>query len=298
MSQDLPNLFIVGAPKCGTTAWVAYLSTHPDIFFPSRKEPHYFAEDFPGFRWIKTSEDYAALFTNAGETKFVGEASVQYLYSKVAAENIFAFNPAARILVFLRDQQSFLPSYHNQLLYNHDEIISDFAVVWQRTLDGSRISVPSTCRVPEFLNYPAVGRFDEQLRRYVDLFPPEQIMVIRFEEWTRNPRSTYTKVLGFLGLPDDGKANFELVHGAKRHKFVAMAWLTQRPPPWLLSAARLLRRMTGRERLGLAKAIRQANQSAGYQTLTPDSLKTEIEAYYVESNKRLRRLLARLNKSN
>ena len=50
-SGPRPNLFIVGAPKCGTTAWVEYLRTHPDIFFPEIKEPHYFATDLPGMRW-------------------------------------------------------------------------------------------------------------------------------------------------------------------------------------------------------------------------------------------------------
>ena len=62
----IANLFIVGVPKCGTTAWVEYLRTHPDIFFPDSKEDCYFATDLPNFRFIHTEADYAKLFEGTG----------------------------------------------------------------------------------------------------------------------------------------------------------------------------------------------------------------------------------------
>src|SRR6478735_1414608 len=71
----LPNLFIVGAPKCGTTAWVEYLRTHPDIFFPTVKDHCYFAFDLPNFRLTNTEADYAKLFAESGDAKVIGEAS-------------------------------------------------------------------------------------------------------------------------------------------------------------------------------------------------------------------------------
>lgn len=78
-----PNFFIVGAPKCGTTAVYTYLSTHPDIFFPERaKEPHHFNTDMPGFRWYPEKDSYMALFASAEAqaASIRGEASVQYLF--------------------------------------------------------------------------------------------------------------------------------------------------------------------------------------------------------------------------
>ena len=83
-----PNLFIVGAPKCGTTAWVEYLRTHPDIFFPEFKDQCYFALDLPNFRLTRTEADYAALFAESGDAKVIGEASAMYLFSEAAAEAI------------------------------------------------------------------------------------------------------------------------------------------------------------------------------------------------------------------
>lgn len=50
-----PNFFIVGAPKCGTTAWATYLSNHPDIFVPKAKEPHFFTTDHANYRWSKST---------------------------------------------------------------------------------------------------------------------------------------------------------------------------------------------------------------------------------------------------
>ena len=103
-SQGLPNLFIVGAPKCGTTAWSEYLRTHPDIFFPAVKDHCYFAFDLPKFRLTNTEADYAKLFAESGDAKVVGEASAMYLFSTAAAKAIRHHDPSAKILIFLRDQ--------------------------------------------------------------------------------------------------------------------------------------------------------------------------------------------------
>ena len=223
-----PNLFIVGAPKCGTSAWVSYLSGHNDVFFSPAKEPHFFCEDFPQYRWAKSLEEYEKLFAGAKTEKIVGEASVRYLFSKVAAYNINAYNPDARILVFLRQQSNFLPSYHHQLLYNLDETIADFETAWRLSLGGGKREIPPTCREPAFLDYPNVGRFSEQLERYADLFPAENIKVIWFDDWTNDTRSTYTDILDFLELPDDGRTDFAVVNSAKYHRSQLIGDLTQR----------------------------------------------------------------------
>ncbi|NJO14781.1 MAG: sulfotransferase [Thioploca sp.] len=57
-----PNFFIVGAPKCGTTALSEYLSSHPNVFMSYPKEPHYFSTDMPNKRSSSSLEDYLQLF--------------------------------------------------------------------------------------------------------------------------------------------------------------------------------------------------------------------------------------------
>ncbi|MFZ5965189.1 sulfotransferase domain-containing protein [Thalassococcus sp. BH17M4-6] len=292
--MTIPNLFIVGAPKCGTTAWVRYLSDHPEIYFSPAKEPHFFCTDFPNYRWAKTLPEYEALFAQADCEKVVGEASVNYLYSKVAAQNINEYNPQAKILVFLRDHGDFLLSYHNQLLYNRDETITDFRTIWSSARDGKNRHIPKTCREPAFLDYAAVGRFAEQLERYIALFPSTNIKIVHFSDWIENPRPTYVSIIQFLGLEDDGRDCFEQIHSAKRHKSAVFANLTQRPPKSLLLASAVIKRLLGRKRLGLAKVLRYLNAEAGYASRPNNVLRDEIRSAFAKDRLKLREMTERL----
>ena len=143
-----PNLFIAGAAKCGTTAWHSYLREHPDIFFPELKEPNFFALDFPGMRNFTSRTDYEKLFSRGKNARYRGEASGLYLYSAAAAKAIRDYDPAARILIFLREQERFLPSYHHQLMYRFAEPIADFETAWRQSGPRSRDTIPRTCPEP------------------------------------------------------------------------------------------------------------------------------------------------------
>ncbi|WP_340267112.1 sulfotransferase domain-containing protein [Sphingobium mellinum] len=278
-----PNFFIVGAPKCGTTAWVEYLRSHPDIFFSKAKEPHHFSRDFPKWNFVSDPDDYLALFADSGGASEVGEGSVRYLYSKVAAREIHNFNPAARILIFLRDQQDFLPSLHHQQLYNGDETIEDFEQVWRLSGRRPASTIPAYCREPSFLDYAAMGRFHEQIERFYAIFRAEQIKIIAFRDWIDDPRSTYLEILTFLGLADDGRRSFERVNEAKYHKSRILASLTQIPPPWVRKSSRVLTQLAGRQ-LGILSRLRDLNRRSGYKTRIDPSLKEEIRRYYEPDN--------------
>ncbi|HEX7741093.1 MAG TPA: sulfotransferase, partial [Sphingobium sp.] len=242
-----PNFFIVGAPKCGTTAWVEYLGSHPDIFISKAKEPHHFSRDFPKWNFVSRLDDYLALFAESGAASAVGEGSVRYLYSKVAAREIHKFDPNARILIFLRDQEDFLPSLHHQQLYNGDERIEDFEQAWRLSGQRPTHTIPACCRERSFLDYAAMGRFHEQVARYHDLFPAEQIRIISFGDWIGDPRATYLEILAFLGVPDDGRTMFERVNEAKYHKSRLVASLTQIPPTWVRKSSAMLTQIAGRQ---------------------------------------------------
>src|SRR5512141_2214266 len=99
ISQRQPDFFIVGAPKCGTTAMNGYLRQHPQIFMPERKDISYFGSDLKFGRSRITKEEYLSLFRNANGAFRIGESSVWYLYSKTAAEEIKSFAPSASIIV-------------------------------------------------------------------------------------------------------------------------------------------------------------------------------------------------------
>lgn len=293
-----PNLFIVGAPKCGTTAWVQYLSSHPDIYFSPMKEPHYFNTDFPRYRWVKDRDSYLKLFEGAGAASVVGEASVQYLYSEAAAEEIARFNPEAKIIIFVRDQEDFLPSLHNQLVSNGDETVRDFRRAWQLSGSRDKDTIGSFCREPKFLDYKRCGEFTGQVERYFANFQPEQIRVLHFRDWTTDPRSIYLELLSFLGLGDDGRTEFPPVNTAyKRY----VNWLTphlRRPPRFVVEVTERLKRIAGIPSLGLIEAAARLNSRPGYVSRISDALRQEIRSYYEEDNASLKLYLWEAPKSD
>jgi hypothetical protein len=285
-----PNFFIVGAPKCGTSAWFEYLRSHPDIYFPQMKEPCFFAFDLPNFRIVRSEADYARLFSGAGTAKVIGDASAVHLMSEAAAKAIHDYNPAAKILILLRNQEEYLPSLHNQFLWEFAEEIEDFEMAWK--LSGRRTpeTIPPTCAEPRSLDYAAMGRFDEQVARYLDEFPRDQVMVLHFEDWVTNPKAAYFNILDFLGLPDDGRSEFEVVHeGMTYRSRRAARWLLY-PPKIVRKVARLVKRVTGlrpETNLRVMEKITELLSSRGYKRKISPQLREEIRHYYAEDNRHL-----------
>ncbi len=288
------NLLIVGAPKCGTTAWVEYLRTHPDIFFPDSKEDCFFALDLPNFRFIHSEAEYSNLFAESGTARIIGEASAMYLFSGAAAGAIHNYNPDAKILIFLREQEEFLPSLHNQFLREFSEEIADFETVWR--LSGRRPpeTVPPACLEPRTLDYAAMGRFSDQVERYLAIFPPEQVRIIQFRDWTADPRTTYLEILEFLGLEDDGRREFPPVNQGVTYRSRRLVRFLLFPPDLAQRVVRLLRRVTGLHGPRIWPAVRKAVgllSITGYKNQITPELRDEIRRYYAEDNNRLDALL-------
>lgn len=291
-----PNLFIVGAPKCGTTAWVQYLSTHPDIFFPRIKEPHFFSPDMPkreGFNNFTSEDKYLSLFARGQNAKIVGEGSVRYLQSRVAARNISRFNPDAKIIIFVRDQQDYLPSLHNQMVWNKDECITDFETAWRLSGKRDETNISRYCRDPKFLDYADAGAFSEQVERFFEHFPEDQIRVFHFRDWSADPRATYLEILRFLGVPDDGRTEFPRVNAARRRRTKWMWKLQKDPPRFARALVTLTKRVTGLHSLHLADFLSWADTQKGERTPTSDAVKREIASYFEADNARLERRICR-----
>src|SRR5690349_11034979 len=145
-----PNFFIVGAPKCGTTALYEYLRHHPNIFLPKVKEPHFFATDLGAYPSVKTMDQYLGLFHDSNEAQVrIGEASVYYLRSDTALPKIREFNPAAHIIAMFRNPVEMVHALHSQLLYVGIEDVPDFEAAWRLQDPRSRgLHIPPRIRSP------------------------------------------------------------------------------------------------------------------------------------------------------
>ena len=207
----VPEFFIVGHQKCGTTALYTMLRQHPQIFMPSVKEPRFFASDqrsrfatpAPSTVRPRTLEDYLALFADARPDQLAGEASPQYLRSAVAAGGIASLQPDARIVAILREPASYLRSFHLQMVSSAVETQQDFKkamALEDERRRGKRI--PQRCQHPEALLYSDHVRYVQQLRRYHELFPRERVLVLVYEDFLRDNQATVRQVLQFLELDD------------------------------------------------------------------------------------------------
>lgn len=275
-----PNLFIVGAPKCGTTAWVEYLRTHPDIFFSPLKEPHYFCTDFPEHRRVRREEEYLSLFHAAASERIIAEASASYLYSQEAAANLRAFAPDARIIIFVRDRAQLLFSWHNQLLYTRFENRSDFADAWSISGKRSCDDHGPACTERSFLDYKSIGLLGSQVERFFRHFPAERIRVFHFRDWSANPRATYLEILKFLDLQDDGRIDFHRVNEAKRVRSNAFQLFLLRPPRLAATAYHIFRMFTGWDASSLAGKLIRLNSRKGYGGRISAELRDNIQRYY------------------
>jgi len=238
-----PNFFIVGAPKCGTTALYAYLRQHPNIFMPAVKEPHFFAKDLGSYPRIKTLEEYTKLFAGSTDRHLrVGEASVYYLRSSVAIANIREFNPEARIIAMFRNPVEMIHALHSQLMYVAEENEPDFEQAWRKQERRSQgLDLPRRSRGAFLLQYAEVGRIGTQTKRLLSIFPREQVHLVLYDDFAASAQQVYDGLLEFLGVPHDNRRHFPRVNDNKRAR---LAWLGQfatKPPPALRAAMRRLK---------------------------------------------------------
>lgn len=218
----LPNFFIVGAPKAGTTSLYHYLDQHPQIFMSPIKEPNYFApeiraENFSdelqegiardraelrryldgsmsekrfgalGLEWT----DYLKLFGKVQDETVIGEASVCYLWSQSAAGNIFRAVPDAKILMILRDPAERAFSQYMQWV-TKDVLRCSFREQVEKSLQ-------SNGRKFELMRpFLEMGLYYEQVKRYLDLFPRENMQVIFYEDYRGDAPGVVAEVLRFL----------------------------------------------------------------------------------------------------
>ena len=196
--MTFPNFFIVGAPKCGTTALHAYLAQHPDVFMSDPKEPHFFGSDLE-FRYRRSDAQYPVLLRGWGRRRRIGgEASVWYPYSECAADEIGEALPDARIIVMLRDPVEMIPSLHSQFVYNgHEDLGLGHALAAEQERAAGRRPPPG----PTSRAACSTGawRYAPQLARYLDRFGRERVHVIVYDDLRADLPGEYRRLLEFPG---------------------------------------------------------------------------------------------------
>lgn len=199
-----PNFFLVGAAKCATTSVYTYLKDHPQIYMSTVKEPKFFSLPYrpvpgagPGDDRVEAyaisdMDAYMALFRDAASYPVRGEASVDYLYYRQTAEDIHAFNPDAKILICLRNPVDRAYSGYTdhrrsrETLSFHDALTAedsrtDYEFIWQ---------------------YKKLGLYYESVKHFRDVFGPDQVMIVFFEDIKARLDDTIGEICRYLGVDD------------------------------------------------------------------------------------------------
>lgn len=235
----LPNFFMVGAPKAGTSSLYHYLVQHPGVFMSDPKEPHFFYNrESPGksvlpeskrqaplgkaSRWnlanhSSTLSDYLRLFERAAEDQMAGEASTSYMWLPNAAQEIKTLQPQAKIIVLLRNPvERAYSHYWNQVRDDIEPL----------TFEEALVEEPKRVREGAWhgLYYVDNGLYAGQLERYLEIFGEGSVRVYLFEDLTRDAGEVCRDAFDFLGVHSGAAVDAGRVYnpgGAPRSRLFA-----------------------------------------------------------------------------
>jgi hypothetical protein len=280
--MTLPNFIMIGVAKGGTTSVSRYLAQHPQVFMCPIKATNFFGyEDARDWKWhdegdppllrnfpVRTFEEYEAMFAGAKDELAIGEVSPQYIRCPTAARRIRERIPHVKLVASLRNPA--------------DRAFSGFLM---RTRRGEPVDsfykelTAQSSHVKE-------GFYYRRLKRYLDLFPREQLKIYLFEEFKKDAGRIVNELFGFLGV--DTRLSLDT---SVRHN------------PGAVPRFRLLNRVLYSPRLariaralfpgmkGTLKHVRQLNLNPAPKL--PGDLRAELVRIYREDILRVQELLDR-----
>ena len=203
----LPDFFVIGAPKAGTTALHAALAAHPALFMSRIKEPKFFLSDGPPLsrgggpgdvqtyrEHIWRRAEYEALFADAPRGALRGESTPFYLYRTDAQKRIRALIPDAKLIVILRDPVERAHSNWTHLWSAGLDPIGNFVEACAE--EDARVAAGWA----DFWHYTRLGRYAEQLENLFLHFPQEQVFILRYRALIDAPAQTLDDICEFLGV--------------------------------------------------------------------------------------------------
>lgn len=221
MTRTHPDFVIAGAAKAGTTALYTYLQQHPDLHFSPIKEPHFFSSDIEPARFrpdfyrntvpdltryfsndplparfqafIRDPAAYQQLYRESSAHQLTGEASTTYLYSTVAARNLQAYRPDAKIILILRNPV--------ERAYSHYLMALKFGFTdqsFRQALQADRQQHPKGWGQSEL--FLELGCYAGQVQRFLDHFPRQQVFIAFYEALNEQPQTLLKRMTDFLGV--------------------------------------------------------------------------------------------------
>ena len=208
--MTMPNFFIVGAQKAGTTSLYHYLNQHPQVYMSPIKEPFFFdhemdskgevvRREFGGHRQpprFTNIEEYSTLFEGARGEKAIGEATPLYIYAPGTAERIERYVPGAKSIALLRNPADRAYSAFLYAVRMGVEPLTNFG----QALREEPFRIRNGWHY--VFHYRSRGLYYQQLKRYREVFGRERLGVWLYEDMREDPASVTRSVFRFLEVDD------------------------------------------------------------------------------------------------
>jgi len=203
MMNRIPNLFIIGSMKSGTSSLHQYIDTHPDIFMSGIKEPMHFSQPE---NYTNRVSAYMALFADATTEKYVGESSTEYTKLPRGGnipQRIYQFNPESKLIYLMRDP--------------FDRIVSDY----KHLVKSGITTLPFYEALLDDPQEVITSCYAYQLKPYFEVFGREAVYLDTFESMTQDPKSFCRRLFAWLGVDDSFvPPNLEEVANASPSQYV------------------------------------------------------------------------------
>jgi hypothetical protein len=205
------DIFIIGAPKCGTISLHQLMAETEGMFAPRYKEPHFFGEDLRASNYIKDPAQYAALYAEAPAGALRVDTSPLYYTSGAALRGIRAHNPKAKVIFCIRDPYRALNSMYNGIRANGKESalsLQESLARLQARVDGKTFSGDVGPAV--IYNYHFLFDFKARLAEIFAVFDPAQVFLFNLELYRQDEAAAMRALGAFIGrnFPDQlPKAN-------------------------------------------------------------------------------------------
>lgn len=283
----LPNTYIIGIQKAGTTSLHNWLAQHFDIYAPLEfKDVDYFANPEVA---IRARERLLKDFSDHEGESVILQSQVNYLFYPEAIARIKELTPQAKLIVILRDPVDRAISAYRYFtkMGREDRAINDALLYEPKTL-------VSYSRDNNDFTYLEHGMYGQQLEVLYKKFSSDKVLVLQFEELKTQPEKMISKVFGFLDVDKNFTPSFEQKNKTGKVRF---SWLQKK----LTDTNRLRKKMikylfnwwlpAEKRQLFKKQLIELNTEEKKAEELVSQKMKKKLHAYFEEDQKKLLNIL-------
>jgi hypothetical protein len=295
MDDAMPNCFILGAAKSGTTTLADLLRQSPKVYLPYAKEPHYFSSELKfnlGLDWY-----HKTFYQKAQGFPLRIDASTSYLYwSQKVAPRLKTYDTAQNIkliAIFRNPVQRAYSMYWHMVRDNRESLPFEQALAAEEELYNKNWDSLNERGSQEYGLYRG-GCYAALLKPFLELFPTQRLLLLLQDDLLQEPESTITRITDFLGIEPIDPINITKSNPAAMPRSKRLHNFLFKPSGFPQKFLKLFTRyMSYETRYRLKNKVMRANlRPDKYEPLSP-TLEAKLKTLYLEDLQQLEIIMRR-----